>query len=160
MEGEFEMTETLTMSEVVAQARFETLGKLVKTWATGEDYVRIGGVADPARFPKPQNGGKAELEKLQRQFDLAGVNLRIEGRFSKLVVVQEGAETLVLRLPPAESIKRQEQHLEQPGAAYPLPSFYEDAITVTGNQSLDTVEDRLAFELKRIGDYTISNCCG
>ncbi len=122
-------------------------GKLVKSWATGKNYV----VPDGAPFPIPRT--------LQELLDIAkSINLSItfpDGMVG-LAVIQYSPQTAVIKLPPKAMVEDTEARLREPGAAYPMPKFYD----VFYQKPLPPMPQDKLFDLHaaRIGDYSIRNC--
>lgn len=138
----------------VIVGNWENWGKLVKTWATGQDYVKDGN-----KYPRP-----ATLEELKQQAQTAKCDLQIPERITKLDMFQRDSDTLVVKLPPADMIKMFETQLQQlgsvaGGAEYPLPDFYDvfwsNYDEPAPKWDADTL---LRIQTERIGEYTINNC--
>lgn len=125
---------------------YENWGKLVKSWATGEDYLQDG-----HHYPVPEN-----LDVLRQQLRMAQTGLELPARIQNLQVVRGRSDTLLLRLPPADLIKASEQRLETQD--YSLPAFYGAAYDGQAATPLPDRAARLQFHAQRIGDYTIANC--
>ena len=47
-----------------------------------------------------------------------------------LAVIQYSPQTAVIKLPPKAMVEATEAKLEQPGAVYPMPEFYEEFFQV------------------------------
>ncbi len=127
----------------------DVLGKLIKTWATGKNYV------DPTNkehYPVPR-----DLAELKDQLKRAGAGAVIPERITKLQIVMPDMQTLVLRIPPAELILDSEKEL-QSGGSYRLPAFYSKDAFGGAPAHLPKGEALLDFHAKRIGDYSIANC--
>lgn len=135
-------TEPMDMSPV----NFENWGKLMKTWATGEDYVQNG-----HRFPVPRT-----LEEVKEQLRMAQTGVVLPARIQHLEVVQGRSDTLLLRLPPPDLVKASEQRLE--AGDYSLPAFYNAHYDGQAPTPLPDKAARLKFHAQRIGDYSIANC--
>ena len=122
-------------------------GKLVKSWATGRNYV----YPDASPIPIPRT-----LDELLA--NAAGINLSItfpDGMVG-LAVIQYSPQTVVIKLPPKAMVEETEAKLNEPKAIYPMPKFYEDFF---GIPLPPLLHDQL-FQLHaaRIGDYSIRNC--
>jgi hypothetical protein len=130
-------------------ANMERWGRLVKTWATGED--RLG---DGKSYPVPRT-----LEEFKQQCALAQVGLYLPARINALAVVTYEKNTVVLRLPPADLIRESEAHLAD-GNEYLIDGFYAAAFERDKEiwPKLGGPDQKRAFNDARIGDYTISNC--
>ena len=115
-------------------------GKLVKTWATGKNYVDYKGNKEfpvptspdiPPKYPKPSS-----FSDFVKQCQTADVGLYFEAKTEKdekdvtgseplgFVLVQSTPEAYVLRLPAKVMIENSEQ-LIIAGSDYELPEFYE-----------------------------------
>ena len=77
---------------------YENWGKLVKTWATGEDYVKNG---HPYAVP-------TSLAEVKHQLRTAQTGLVLPERIKHLQVVVGRSDTLLLRLPPPDLVKASE----------------------------------------------------
>jgi hypothetical protein len=119
-------------------------GKLVKSWATGTNYL------DRPVPPIPTS--IADLKKACEQI---GVGIEIPEAVTGLVVVQQSENTKVLVLPPKALVEAVAEELAQPDADYPIPLFYD----VYYGRTLDVPANKMAdFHACRIGDYTINQC--
>jgi hypothetical protein len=156
------------MTELVRSlniANAENWGKLVKSWATGNNYF------DPGQ-PAPTL--PHDIDELMQQCRTYECGAELADWVKGLAVVQYSAETLALRLPPKSMIERSEAALRQangggqagqgpqPGlpeleqGAYPLPEFYTDFLRIRPDQR--TLADLEAFHHARIGEYTVNSC--
>lgn len=125
-------------------------GKLVKTWATGDNYLEDGN-----EYPIPTS-----LDDFKRQVALANVGATVPPNLKKLeMVVPCDTETLIIKLPPKEELRKSEQELTKPGREYPVPDFY-SRVLFGGRDPKAPVEETDIMELHaaRIGDYTVSIC--
>lgn len=139
--------------ERVEVGNFMAWGKLVKTWATGEDYVKNG----KGTYPRPK-----DLNEFRAQVESAGCEMTIPDRIKTLSMIPGDTETLVVRLPPGEMVKDSEAAIDQllkilRTSKYPLPSFYDMAWGTQPQVSFDE-EGLLCFHASRLGEYTINNC--
>jgi hypothetical protein len=125
---------------------YENWGKLVKTWATGEDYLQNG-----HEYPVPRT-----LDELKRQLKAAHTGLVLPKRMQHLEVVVGRSDTFLLRLPPPDLIEAAEKHLAEKD--YTLPAFYNDLYEGAVPKPVQDKEARLKFHAQRIGDYSIANC--
>jgi hypothetical protein len=119
-------------------------GKLVKSWATGGNYL------DRPVPPIPTT-----ITDLKRACEQIGLEIEIPEAVTSLVVVQQSENTKVLVLPPKALVEAMETELAQPNASYPIPLFYNKFYGTTLNVPADKV---LEFHADRIGDYTIGQC--
>lgn len=138
--------------ERVEVGDFMAWGKLVKTWATGEDYVKNG-----HKYPLPK-----DLDEFRTQVENAGCEMTIPARIKTLSMIPGDAETLVVRLPPGEMVKESEEKIDQllkilRTSKYPLPDFYDNAWGTQPQVSMNK-EMLLCFHASRLGEYTINNC--
>lgn len=121
-------------------------GKLVKSWATGENYMGPGTTLPPV--PKT-------IQELKDQCTQFGIGLQLPDNITGLVVMQYSEETLALRLPPKSLVKKSEESFaKNPGAAYPIPQFYD---TFYGH-GIPAGKDPMMLHACRIGDYVVRNC--
>jgi hypothetical protein len=122
-------------------------GLLVKSWATGQDYVG-GDLTKPYPYPRPQT-----LQEFNDQTAKAGAGVVIPRHITSLLMIQGTKEVLLIKLPPKEMVKDSENTLQtQP---YTVPPFYSPR--AFGNTPA-VVTDKMAFHAERIGDYTIRIC--
>lgn len=127
---------------------WERWGDLVKAWTTGK----------PHRATKKTYTVPRTLGELKKQCKDAGVGLNIPDFVTDLVVYTHEKSTMVLRLPPADLVAESEKKLKA-GATYLLPSFYADALGVSGQLPHFADDEALMdFHASRIGDYTLSMC--
>jgi hypothetical protein len=122
-------------------------GKLVKSWATGRNYV----VPDGAPFPIPRT--LDELLAIAKSIDLA---ITFPDGMVGLAVIQYSPQTAVIKLPPKAMVEDTEARLREPNAVYPMPKFYDAFFGVPlPRLSVDKLFD---LHAARIGDYSIRNC--
>ena len=158
-------------------------GRLVKSWATGRDYVNFTptnanpvpnqpahGAAVP--FPKP-----GSFKQLVDACKAANVGLHFVGTAATpktyctgseeigFVLLQGTSDISILRLPAKEKVHESEDALAgangMAGMDYALPSFYGEAFSTTGvPASLKpmSVAEKMELHAKRIGEYTINTC--
>ena len=122
-------------------------GKLVKSWATGNNYIHPD--QGPIAIPRT-------LEELLQIASDIGLNITFPDGMVGLAVIQYSPQTAVIKLPPKAMVEATEAKLNQPGAVYPMPKFYEDFFQVP----LPALSRDQLFDLHaaRIGDYSIRNC--
>ena len=125
---------------------YENWGRLMKTWATGEDYVKNG-----HEFPVPQT-----LDEVRWQLAAAQTGLELPARIQCLQVVVGRSDTLLLRLPPPDLVKGSEARLA--AEDYALPAFYNEHYDGQAPTPLADKAARMRFHAQRIGDYSIANC--
>jgi hypothetical protein len=127
-------------------ANNERWGRLVKTWATGRNYLEDGN-----DYPKPTN-----LEKFKEQLSRAQVGATIPEHLRSFRFAEAGLDTLLVRLPPKEMIEDSEARLMAPGTPYPLAPFYK---RVFGGKDPEIAKsEMMKFHAERVGEYTINNC--
>ena len=125
-------------------------GKLVKSWATGKNYI------DPS---KPAPVLPRTLDDLKDQCAAVGLNVTIPAMHTGLVVVQSSKEILMIKLPSKALVEATEAEFEANGAAYPVPKFYDDFYAQFGAPlNLPNKNALLDFHAARIGDYSIRMC--
>jgi hypothetical protein len=122
-------------------------GLLVKSWATGKNYLT------PTDPPIPMPHTFAEFEDLCN--NKLNLGLQLEG-FKAIVFVQPSMACITIRLPPKEIVEANEEGFSGTGT-YELPDFYNQVYGRLPNIG-DTKEDKMRFHALRIGDYTISMC--
>lgn len=133
------------MAARVKIKNFEKWGKLIKTWATGTDYLHDGNF-----YPVPRS--RAEFRE---QMNDSGAG-DIPDEILSVQFVQTSKETLLVLLPRKEDIESVEQDLAN--GPYKLPEFYAEACGTPLNVT-DTLDGKMKFSAERLGEYTI-NLCG
>jgi|SRR6185437_6579956 hypothetical protein len=150
---------------------FPTWGKLVKTWATGKNYVNHNMTETdpvpttqemPPKFPKPRS-----FPEFWDQCRDAGIGLifddgnntpvpRDEG--VGLIVLQGDSDVFVLRVPPQETLLEHEARFLG-SVAYQFPPHYQ---RIFGGPPLPTQMDtkvkRMTIHAERVGEYTLNTC--
>jgi len=149
----------------------EVWGKLVKTWATGKNYVNYTateshpyptGIEVPPRYPKPSSFADFVAQCID-----AGVGLYYEtdgeppvigNEDMGFVLVQATPASYVLRLPAKEMLERSEKAIAD-GEDYELPSFYKRIFgcDVQPDQ-VATALQRITLHAERVGEYTVNTC--
>jgi hypothetical protein len=155
----------------IGQNDFAAWGKLVKTWATGKNYVdHVMTEANPVptteemppKFPKPKSFGEFVDQCVEAHVGLVFADgldtpvLRTEGM--GLIVMQGDEDVFVLRVPPRAILLDHERRVID-GKLYPLPPFYQRIFGVPsapGEQ--DTTVKKMTIHAERIGDYTLNTC--
>jgi len=122
-------------------------GKLVKSWATGDNYI------SPDR-PAPKI--PRSLEELLAQAADIGLTISFPDGMVGLAVLEYSPETALVKLPPEGMIRATEAELKA-GDKYPMPRFYDDFYgrPLPPPKNLKDVMD---LHAARIGDYSIRNC--
>ena len=148
-----------------------TWGKLVKTWATGRNYVDHNSTeVDPvptaqngdAKYPKPKS-----FPEFFDQCRTAGVGLFYDDnnftpvkRDDKvgLIVLQGDSNVFILRVPPQEILLEHEaRFLAAP--TYQFPQFYKDVYGVDPLPAqMATKVLRMNIHAQRVGEYTLNTC--
>jgi hypothetical protein len=149
--------------ENVMIENYDAWGSLVEKWARGNDR----------KYPLPR-----DLDDIKKQCIKMAVEkeLTTEGdaplwravinlpdTMKGLAILQNSQEVLAIRLPAKKALEEVLKPFESQAAPrrgedpYPLPPFY---ATAFGNASLRvrTNDEKKAFLLRRIGDYSVSNC--
>ena len=124
----------------------ERWGKLVKTWATGKNYLE-----DDNEYPLPTT-----MDEFKEQLAKAQVFATVPERFKQIQFVSSDQETILVRLPPKVMIADSEALLNEPGATYPLPPFYKRLFN--GIDPVIPEDEKFRVHAERIGDYTIAIC--
>lgn len=123
-----------------------TWGRLVKSWATGDNYMGAGTTLPPV----PRT-----LDELKAQCAQFNVGLQLPANITALAVMQYSEETVALRLPPRSLVKKSEQGFtSNPNDPYPMPKFYDQFY----GHSLPAGINQMDLHACRIGDYVIRNC--
>jgi hypothetical protein len=158
-------------------------GRLVKSWATGRDYVTFVPTATkfvpdepaagaPVPFPKPTSFKDMVTRCLAHN---VGIHFVATATTQKVfctgnesigfVLLQGSPEISILRLPPKEKLHESEASLLGGGGVagmnYTLPHFYEEAFgdgTATGQMHSMTERQKMEFHAQRIGEYTLNVC--
>lgn len=150
---------------------FLTWGKLVKTWATGRNYVdHVMTEEDPVptkqdmppKYPKPRS-----FEEFWDQCVMAGVGLIFDdGQNTQvkrdvglgLIVMQPDSDVFSLRVPAELTLLESEARFLAAGT-YPFPDFYTDIYGGSPQQSaMDTRLKRMTIHAERVGEYTLNTC--
>jgi hypothetical protein len=143
---------------------FTNWGKLVKTWATGEN--RLGDGKDysiPSTHEATSPIGVMTKDQFVKMLAMANVKMTIPDRIKRFEFVQDDDSTVVVRIPSKKMINGIEGKLEAlvasaPSAQYPLPQFYTDAWPDGAPQKSLNHDDLLKMHCQRIGEYTINTC--
>ena len=121
-------------------------GKLVKSWATGSNYISPG---------RPAPAIPRTMEDLLTQASEIGLTITFPDGMVGLQIVQYSSQTVVIKLPPKSMIEETEADLVA-GLRYPMPRFYDDFYGLP----LPPLANDAALNLHaaRIGDYSVRNC--
>ena len=145
-------------------------GRLVKTWATGRNYVdhqpsentpNPSLVEGPPKYPKPTSFedfvGQCKKAQVGLFFQDDVDNPAVQGNEGMgFVVLQVTSETAVLRLPAKEKIEESEKWLID-GGTYKLPDFYTRVFGKYPDPQ-DTKVKKMTLHAERVGEYTINTC--
>src|SRR4051812_2315178 len=134
-------------------ANWVNWGKLVKTWATGNNYLN-----DQQDYTIPQS-----LDAFRAQLTQANVSMTIPAWVEQIQFIMDDGKTLTVRLPSKGMIEDAEAHLKAITdanrlAVYPLPQFYGAECWGVQPQNAFNLHTMLEFHCERIGEYTINNC--
>ncbi len=121
-------------------------GKLIMSFATGNNYVAPGGPA----IPVPRT--LADLKQLCLDI---GLVVSFPDYHKGLVVIQSSEEVFSIRLPPKTMTEETEAFLKA-GGNYAVPKFYDDFYQKP--LVLTTEQQKLDFQAARIGDYSVRMC--
>jgi hypothetical protein len=124
----------------------EAWGKLVKTWATGKNYVGDGNI-----YPVPKT-----IDEFKEQLAQAQVFANVPEWAKHIRFVSSNDDEIVVRLPPKVMIEDSESILARPGGTYPVPDFYKRIFK--GMDPVIPESEKLRVHAERIGDYTVSVC--
>ncbi|MCC8939742.1 hypothetical protein CI1B_16800 [Bradyrhizobium ivorense] len=122
-------------------------GKLVKSWATGNNYIAPTRPAPP--IPRTRDELLAQAAEI-------GLTITFPDGMVGLEIIQYSGETAVIKLPPKSMIEETEALLRGADALYPMPQFYEDFFAAP-LPAMDEAR-RLELHAARIGDYSVRNC--
>jgi hypothetical protein len=122
-------------------------GKLVKSWATGTNYI----MRDRPAPPIPRT-----LAELLEQVADIGLRISFPEGMVGLEIIQYSGQTAVIKLPPKSMVEDTEAEFEAADAPYPMPPFYE-AFFHSPLPKMDKTQ-LLDLHAARIGDYSIRNC--
>jgi hypothetical protein len=150
---------------------FAAWGKLVKTWATGRNYVDHQMTEDnpvpttqemPPKYPKPKCFGE-----FWDQCRLAQVGLVFEDGNNTpvprdegigLIVMQGDSDVFVARVPPDRLLREAEAKFLA-STIYPLPQYYKDLFGGDPDPGMmDTKVKRMTIHAERVGEYTLNTC--
>ncbi len=149
----------------------EAWGKLVKTWATGKNYVDHVAtehhpvptkMESPPRYPKPTSFADFVMQTKHAKVGLFFEDDRdspVEGTEAVgFVLLQADSDTSVLKLPARDKIEESEKDIIG-GEQYELPHFYS---RIFGRDvepaEVKTTLQRMTLHAERVGEYTINTC--
>lgn len=122
-------------------------GKLIKSFATGRNYL----VAGERPIPVPRT-----LDELKQLCTDVGLVITMPDYHKGLVVIQMSEEIFSIRLPPKTMVDEMETFLQEADSSYTVPDFYDDFYEKT--LVLQSTEKKLDFHAARIGDYSVRMC--
>ena len=130
----------------IEDADWEIWGKLVKSWAMGENRVDPKGPANDYHIPY-------SLDQMKEQMTKAGMKgFVIPDRVKAVQFIPYNSGVLVIKLAPKQMIKAGEDAVATMDR-YPLPAFYDRVY----GKGLDP-NDHQRLHNERVGDYTIRAC--
>ena len=142
---------------------YEAWGRLVKTWATGANYLvkdASGKFVDPP-VPAPAGANAhprpTSIDEFKSQAINAGAIANtgaVPASITSIAFVQGDMSTLVIRLPAPGRIAASEAAIAS-GDTYELSPIYQ-AFAFGNTQP--NIANPLIFNHMSIGDYTIRNC--
>lgn len=130
----------------------EQWGKLVKTWATGTDYIK-----NKYAYPRPDTKPDP-ITEFNEQVKHCGADFELPPYIKSIVFIQPTKDVLIIKLPPKEMILESEKFLKDPGNDYGLPRFYGPIFGKPSKPGIKDIKERLRLHAMRIGDYTIRIC--
>ena len=149
----------------------EAWGKLVKTWATGRNYVDHHvteehpvptSVESTPTYPKPTSFAEFAVQATRAR---VGLFFEDDDQTPVLgdepigfVVLQADSDTSLLKLPAKDKIEASEQDIMD-GEQYALPQFYSRVFGRDVDPAqVRTKVQRLRLHAERVGEYTINTC--
>jgi hypothetical protein len=157
---------------IVGPNDYEAWGKLVKTWATGKNYVDhpmtdanpVPTVEEvPPSYPKPRSFKEFVDQCVRAHVGLVfddGLRTPVTGNEGMgFIAIQGDADVQVLRLPPYEKLIESEAKF-MGGAAYQLPPFYGRIFGVAqpDPEQQKTAVQKMKIHAERVGEYTLNTC--
>ncbi len=138
----------MTDIEMLTVGNYDVFGKLIETWAIGEDRVNDG----KSYLPRPTN-----MDELKEMLIRAGAAATIPNRYTTFSFAQSTDSNLVIRLPEKNILLSVENDINA-GGTWQLPAFYLEDFGARNIDSNASVDDKLQLLAMRIGDYTVGNC--
>ncbi|HTO67779.1 MAG TPA: hypothetical protein VMM15_41705 [Bradyrhizobium sp.] len=156
----------------IGQEDFPQWGKLVKSWATGRNYVDYVPTEEnpvptaldmPPKYPKPKSFGEfwdqCKMAQVGLVFDDGNNTPVPRDTGMGLIVLQGDSDVFIARVPPEEILKDHEARLLLPTATYPFPQFYTAIYGVPPRpDQMDTRIKRMTIHAERVGEYTLNTC--
>lgn len=160
-------------------------GKLVKSWATGLDYVNADFTAHPPAVPIADDAGwklpamaptplvtgspvtiPAAGSMTAVQFvdalQAAGIHDTVlPSAVRNIVIIQGNESTMVIRLPPRAHLQQSERDLRTD--VYAIPEFYNALYTQEDGPERNPImpsryPEKMQLHSNRVGEYTLNNC--
>jgi hypothetical protein len=152
------------MYEIFGVKEYDRWGALIKTWATGKDYITP---AIAGQYPThgqlqdakaPFNALPNSVESFKAVLAKAGITIDNPDRLSTISFIKlESDGSLVVRLPTVEMIKGAEAALLA-NPPYGLPGFYSAMFKDNPAEKPKDPQGMMMDHASRIGDYTLSVC--
>jgi hypothetical protein len=148
---------------------FLAWGKLVKTWATGKNYVDHHmtetdpvPTAPDTKFPKPRSFPEFWDQCFQANVGLFfddGNNTPVPRDVGVgLIVLQGDSDVFVLRVPPQETLLEHEAKFLG-SQSYQFPEHYQRIFGGPPLQAqMETKVKRMTIHAERVGEYTLNTC--
>jgi hypothetical protein len=150
---------------------FPQWGKLVKTWATGRNYVDYVGTEEnpvptaqdmPPKYPKPkcfaEFWDQCQMAKVGLFFDDGNNTPVPRDDGIGLVVLQTDSDVFALRL-PADRLLREAEAKFLAATTYALPKYYSLLYGRDPDPTqMDTKLERMTIHAERVGEYTLNTC--
>jgi hypothetical protein len=131
---------------------WDNWGKLVKTWATGDNASDNTTRMTNGTYPWPTT-----IHELKHQMEKAGAGT-VPANFVAVQFVQMSAQLLIIALPAAPDIVAAEtkiRNIQQPDY-YTVARFYKD--DCGGVELKCTYGQNMTFNNQRVGEYVVSYC--
>jgi hypothetical protein len=127
---------------------YESWGKLVKTWATGNNTY----LQDGQSYPLPQDVFELNDQMIKAAAGMVPASYLKDTTTLTITVMDD--DILYIQLPPKEVIEKVEQDLQN-GRPYPLPAFY---IGPALDHLPEGPQDCIDFNHARVGEYSVLFC--
>jgi hypothetical protein len=82
---------------------------------------------------------------------------KMPSQYTNVIIVQGNVGTMVMRLPPKDTLQGSEDDLLLSGEPYPLRQFYDDLYPCEAKYPT-TQPTIMELHANRIGEYTLNNC--